>query len=333
LRKERKRVILCRVRRPTSILFSTSNKPVKTSWLLLFLIITLFKRRKILLALLEACGGELRNTDMEKLLFLYCTECGQRYYDFFPHRFGCFSILSYQDKRVLTLQGFLADGDSFKLKKQHSSLASLDPDEQQRVDGFAKRTKKLRGTNLIRNVNVNYPYYAIRSEIKETILNEKELREVERAKNPDNTVCLMTIGYEGLTIDSYINKLINNNVVLVIDVRRNPLSMKYGFSKTRFRSYLERAGIRYEHVPALGIESSQRKNLETAEDYKSLFRKYASTSLPRCEKELRLVTNLVEKHRRVALTCFEADSQSCHRHTITEFLQSDNCWNIPIKHL
>jgi len=88
----------------------------------------------------------------------------------------------------LTLHGFLADGDSFKLKKQHRSLASLDPDEQQRVEEFAKRTKKLRGTNLIRNVYVNYPYYAIRSEIKETILNEKELREVERAKNPDNTV-------------------------------------------------------------------------------------------------------------------------------------------------
>src|SRR5208283_5217485 len=135
----------------------------------------MFKRRKILLALLEACGGQLRNTDMEKLLFLYCAESGQHYYDFFPHRFGCFSFLSYQDKRVLTLQGFLVDGDSFKLKKQHDPLASLDPDERRHVEGFAKRTKKLRGTNLIRNVYVNYPYFAIRSEIKETILNEKEL--------------------------------------------------------------------------------------------------------------------------------------------------------------
>ncbi len=293
----------------------------------------MFKRRKILLALLEACGGELRNTDMEKLLFLYCAESGEHYYDFFPHKFGCFSFLSYQDKRVLTRQGFLDDVDSFKLKRRHGYLASLRADERQHVEGFARRTKKLRGTNLIRNVYVNFPYYAIRSEIKETILSEKELREVERAKDPDNAVCLMTIGYEGLTIDSYINKLINNNVVLVIDVRRNPLSMKYGFSKTHFRGYLERAGIRYEHIPALGIESSQRKNLVTAEDYKSLFRKYASTSLPRCEKELQLVTSLVEKHRRVALTCFEANSQSCHRHTITEFLQSDNCWKIPIKHL
>ncbi|MGA9407013.1 MAG: DUF488 family protein [Bacteroidota bacterium] len=293
----------------------------------------MFKRRKIFLALLEACGGELRSTDMEKLLFLYCTESGQRYYDFFPYKFGCFSILSYQDKRVLTQQGFLADADCFKLKKRYSYLASLDPGEQQHIGEFAKRTKKLRGTNLIRNVYVNHPYYAIRSEIKETILSKKEFREVERARKSDNAVCLMTIGYEGLTIDSYINKLINNNVALVIDVRRNPLSMKYGFSKTRFRSYLERAGICYEHVPSLGIESSQRKNLETAEDYKSLFRKYEAETLPRCEKELRLVTYLVEKHRRAALTCFEANSQSCHRHTITKFLQSDHRWNIPIKHL
>jgi uncharacterized protein (DUF488 family) len=109
--------------------------------------------------------------------------------------------------------------------------------------------------------------------------------------------------------------------------------MKYGFSKTRFRDYLNRAGINYEHISALGIESSQRKNLETEKDYKILFKKYASESLPNCADELHRIKQLVGEHKRVALTCFEANPESCHRHKITERLQTTKKWSTPIKHL
>jgi uncharacterized protein (DUF488 family) len=293
----------------------------------------MFKRRKILLALLEACNGELKNTDMEKLLFAYCAESGKNYYDFFPYKYGCFSFLSYQDKRVLTKQGFLADGDSFKLKNRQAHLRNLDSNEQSSIESFAKRSKTLRGEKLVRHIYKKYPYYAIRSKIKEKILTAGELQVVESAANPDQSICLMTVGYEGKTIDAYINTLIQNNVALIVDVRRNPISMKYGFSKTRFRDYLNRAGINYEHISALGIESSQRKNLETEKDYKILFKKYASESLPNCADELHRIKQLVGEHKRVALTCFEANPESCHRHKITERLQTTKKWSTPIKHL
>jgi uncharacterized protein (DUF488 family) len=293
----------------------------------------MFTRRKILLALLEACGGELKNTDMEKLLFAYCTESRKNYYDFFPYKFGGFSFLSYQDKRVLTKQGFLADCDSFQLKSQQTHPSNLDSDEQIRIESFAKRMKTLRGEKLVQHIYKEYPYYAIRSKIKEKILTAGELQVVESAANPDQSICLMTVGYEGKTIDAYINTLIQNNVALIVDVRRNPISMKYGFSKTRFRDYLNRAGINYEHIPALGIESSQRKNLETEKDYKILFKKYASESLPYRKNELHRIEQLISEHRRVALTCFEADPELCHRHKITEHLQSIKTWSIPIKHI
>jgi Protein of unknown function, DUF488 len=293
----------------------------------------MFTRRKILLALLEACGGELKSTDMEKLLFAYCAESGQNHYDFFPYKYGCFSFLSYQDKRVLTKQGFLADCDSFKLKNRQTHLGIIDSGEQSRIESFTKRMKNLRGKNLVRHVYVNHPYYATRSEIKENILSAQELMAVESAANPDQSICLMTVGYEGKTIDAYINTLIQNNVKLVVDVRRNPISMKYGFSKTRFRDYLNRAGINYEHISALGIESSQRKNLKTEKDYKALFNEYVSKSLPHRTEELQQIKNLISEHRRVALTCFEANPESCHRHKITEHLQSNRKWNIPIKHI
>jgi uncharacterized protein (DUF488 family) len=293
----------------------------------------MFTRRKILLALLEACGGNLKNTDMEKLLFVYCVESGQSYYDFFPYKFGCFSFLSYQDKRILTKQGFLAEGDSFRLIRQKSCLSNVDPNERKNIKLFAQRMKGLRGKRLIRYTYLNYPYYAIRSEIKEKVLDAWQLLAVESLANSDQSTCLMSIGYEGLTIDAYIDKLIQNNVAVVIDVRRNPISMKYGFSKNRFRDYLCRAGIKYEHLPELGIESSQRKNLKTEKDYQKLFTRYSSKSLPQQQEALQRIRQLTDQHKRVALTCFEAEPKSCHRHKITEYLQSNYQWDISIRHI
>lgn len=61
--------------------------------------------------------------------------------------------------------------------------------------------------------------------------------------NTDTKPAVFSIGYEGLTIDSFLNKLIANNITLVVDVRNNPQSMKYGFSKKSFKKYIENAGM------------------------------------------------------------------------------------------
>jgi uncharacterized protein (DUF488 family) len=108
--------------------------------------------------------------------------------------------------------------------------------------------------------------------------------------------------------------------------------LKYGFSKTPLRAYLERVGIAYEHIPTLGIASAKRKNLESADDYHALFKEYAKT-LRRSTQELDAVRQLLRKYRRAALTCFESVAASCHRHKITEYLQSSGGWNAPIVHI
>jgi len=292
----------------------------------------MFYRRKILLSLLEACGGRLNRTDMEKLLFAYCKEREVNYYDFFPYQFGCFSFLSYQDKRVLTQQGFLADDDAFVLQPRKSVFADIETDDKHLLLEFARRNSTLRGDVLVRDLYLRYPYYASRSKIKERILTNEELKLVERSTPHDSQSCLFTIGYEGLTIDGYIDKLIRHSISIVIDVRRNPLSMKYGFSKTRFREYLERAGLAYEHIPQLGIASAQRRHLETEADYQSLFENYARI-LPRSSASLLMIQHHISKYGRVALTCFESMATSCHRHKITEYFQASNNWNVPVVHI
>ena len=157
----------------------------------------MYYRRKILLGLLEACGGRLSKTDMEKLLFAYCAERGVKHYDFFPHRFGCFSVLSYQDKGVLTQQGCLSDEDAFVLELCKSVFADLEDDDKRALREFARKTSDLRGDALVRDMYLRYPYYACRSEIKNRILNSEELALVDASTPKDESSCLFTIGYEG----------------------------------------------------------------------------------------------------------------------------------------
>lgn len=293
----------------------------------------MYYRRKILLALLEAFGGKLHNTDFQKLLFLYCKKNNQNHYDFFPYKYGCFSHISYQDKRVLIKNGYLKDSEKFELSTPHSFLKEIDHADKLRIEDFYETWKGKRGNSLVRESYLQYPHYAVKSEIINKVLSKDELKQVEKHINDSSKEMLFTIGYEGITIDEYINRLIKKNIKLVVDVRKNPLSMKYGFSKKRMSSYLENAGIKYIHIPQLGIVSELRKELETKEDYKVLFEKYASEILPKNVEYVEELIRLLKEHKRIALTCFEADHQSCHRHKITELLANDSSFKKPIVHI
>lgn len=80
---------------------------------------------------------------------------------------------------------------------------------------------------------------------------------------------LFTIGYEGSSLDGYLNRLIKNNVRTLIDLRRNPLSRKYGFSKKTLAETVKKLGIDYVHIPELasppsGARNSTRRPITTA---------------------------------------------------------------------
>jgi uncharacterized protein (DUF488 family) len=144
---------------------------------------------------------------------------------------------------------------------------------------------------------------------------------------------LFTIGYEGVSINDYLEKLIEYDIHALIDVRSNPLSRKPGFSKTSFREHLEKVSIKYFHIPELGVPSALRKNLNSRESYESLFEYYSSEILPSNIDSLEKVKSILLEYSRVALTCFEADYQMCHRHKITEYLDRESSFKGTIIHL
>jgi len=301
----------------------------------------MYYRRKILLALIEVFGGSLPSTDCEKLLFNFCQQTGKNHYDFFPYKYGPFSFLSYYDKRRMVDLGLLEQADDFQLSttlrpgsgQAHSYLNELTPTDKTALLKFKSQIGNLRSDRLVKKTYREFPQYASRSKIAGRHFTADEISQLQFAWNTDTKPAVFSIGYEGLTIDSFLNKLIANNITVVVDVRNNPHSMKYGFSKKSFKQYIESAGMKYIHIPKLGIPSTMRKGLGESVSHKTLFKAYESKLLPKQETEIKQLIDLTEQNERIALVCFEADHNFCHRHTLIEYLQKNQSFKRAVIHL
>lgn len=131
-----------------------------------------------------------------------------------------------------------------------------------------------------------------------------------------------TIGYEGKTIDEFIEELINNKIERVIDVREYPLSRKNGFSKKSLQKELNRVGIEYKSLTALGSPRELRQDLRSKllvfSQFADLYRDYISKHL----EDIRILEIYVST-KTSAIMCFEADWRRCHRSVLAEFLERD----------
>jgi hypothetical protein len=296
----------------------------------------LFERQRLLLTLLDAVGEPVGHTDFQKLLFLYTRECETPHsYDFVPYKFGAFSFTSYADKRKLITEGLLAEDDqNWTLTDAGREAVRRQAVEPLRVAGFCRQHSRLRGNALIVEQYRRHPYYATRSEILDKLRLEPEaLARIAAAKPKRQPAGLVTIGYEGRSLESYLNELLRDGVTMLCDVRRNPLSRKYGFSKGTLSKACEGVSIRYEHLPELGIASEQRQELHTQADYDALFAEYERESLPKQRAALDKIRGWVAAGERVALTCFERLPQQCHRHCVAEALEHMNGAKLRVHHL
>ena len=288
----------------------------------------MYYRRKIILALLEAFGNNLSNIFFQKILFLFCHLQNNPVYDFVPYKFGPFSFLSYKDRRAMIKYGLLVNNNSWKKNISSNYLSNIKKEDENIVNNLKNKFFDYSNQDLIEYVYKNYPEYTVNSE-----LTSKYIKRENKIAKDNQEIILYTIGYQGITIDLYLRKLLNNNIHLLCDVRKNPISMKYGFSKTELKRLLKKINIEYIHFPELGIESSKRKNLKTQNDYNELFIDYKNNYLPKKEQFLNELNESLKKYKRIAITCFESDYKSCHRNKVTEALSNKKDWDYPIIHL
>lgn len=135
---------------------------------------------------------------------------------------------------------------------------------------------------------------------------------------------LFTIGYEGRTQDEYLARLREHGVTVLCDVRRNAISRKKGFAKKALSEGCKAHGIRYEHLPELGVDSDRRKGLTTAAEVEALFAEYTRDWLPKQSAAITKLCEWLAAGEKVALTCFEREPERCHRHCISEALESQH---------
>jgi len=289
----------------------------------------LFERQKSLLALVDALGGRVANTDFQKLLFLW-SQAGSDDgpgFDFVPYRYGAFSFTSYADRRKLIDRGLLAEDDSTWSITDAGKLAIHKAKAvRSGASAFASTAPAQRGDALVALTYRKVPFFAVRSEIVEQVLcgDASAQAAVEAVKPQTGPAGIVTVGYEGRSLEAYLVTLLRGGVTLLCDVRRNPVSRRYGFAKSTLGRGCEQVGIRYEHVPRLGIASARRKGLHTQADYDALFREYVRDDLPRQTDALGTIVAWVNEGHRVALTCFERQPEKCHRRCVAEALEHDH---------
>jgi uncharacterized protein (DUF488 family) len=293
-----------------------------------------FYRRKIILALLQLFDGQLDKIRLQKLLFLFANKQAKAEFDFIPYKFGCYSYSANADMTAMVTRGFLTEDEKTFAKKDPTDyLKQLKPADLKLLQEVKTNYGKMSATALMKHTYINFPFYAIKSEVAENILSKDELEKVTKAKPKGNKTVLFTIGYEGISLEEYLVRLLKNDVKVLVDVRNNPLSMKYGFSKSQLKKYCASLGIEYVHIPEVGIQSDQRQELNTQSDYDKLFAVYRKNNLTQTRAHQTEILKLLKQHKRIALTCFEANICQCHRKHLAEAIETLPGFDYEVKHI
>ena len=293
----------------------------------------MLRRQRIILSLLDRAGSPLQRTLLVKLAFLLrvetlvAEECA--FYDFVPHKYGPFSFVLYHELGRMEREGYVS------VHPHHVAISAAGRGlawgrHDVRMDPVGRcicaviRSYGSTGLPaLIEYVYNRYGWYATRSEHEQSC--PESLRSDTCAP-----VAVYTMGYEGTSVDSFFNTLLEAGIRWIVDVRANPVSRKYGFSKGALSGIARDLGINYKHVPALGIPSRLRQCLGDIASYKRLLDVYQSEMLPQHEPELSELAALF-RETPSALVCMENDPSRCHRARLAMALSNET--GLPIRHL
>ncbi len=283
---------------------------------------------------MQLFDGQLDKIRLQKLLFLFSLKQAKTEYDFVPYKYGCYSYSANADLTTMVSKGLLAESQKhFDKLDKTDYLKLVKNDDLKRLQQVKAEYGKMSSKVLMKHTYINYPFYATRSEVAADILDKTELDKVKAAKPHGTKTVLFTIGYEGISLEEYLVRLLKNDVKVLVDVRNNPISMKYGFSKSQLKKYCESLGIKYVHIPEVGIQSEQRQELNTQADYDKLFAAYRKNNLTKTVDSQTQILNLLKENKRIALTCFEANICQCHRKHLAEAIETLPGFEYKVEHI
>lgn len=294
----------------------------------------MYYRRKILLSLLQEFDNKLDKLRLQKLLFLFNRLQEEKSFHFVPYKFGCYSLQANADLNTMIKYSMVSDENKAWVKVDDidyvSQLKQKDFQALKKlVNLFGSKTSR----ELIHYTYINFPFFATKSVIAKDCLTKDEFAKVSKTIPVKTDTKLYTIGYEGISIEEYLNKLLINDIKVLCDVRKNSTSMKYGFSKNQLSHACENLDIKYIHIPDLGIDSECRQELNTQADFDKLFAHYRKTTLLETSMQQEQLIELVNNYKRVAITCFEANIHQCHRKHLADAIQNNPNFKYEIQHI
>jgi uncharacterized protein (DUF488 family) len=288
----------------------------------------MLNRQKALLYLIDLAGGETTPLHLVKWAFLLREESaskgGASFYEFVPYKFGPYSFCIAQEMNAMAEQGYLqieekAGHTVWRITASGKTVGKGTPKPvAQDARQIHWRYGKMTTDALLDDIYPRYSWFTVNSQRKKL------------AKKKTVQPAVFTAGYEGVTVDGFLDALLRAGIERIIDVRNNPVSRRYGFHKSTLNRLAGNVGIEYVHVPELGIHSENRQELESQADYDALFNVYRAKTLKREGEAIRLVSKLVEGKPSV-LVCMEANPCQCHRSHLAAAVAEETA--LPIKHL
>ncbi len=269
----------------------------------------MLNRQKTLLLLLHLAGRPVSREELTRWAFILREEMpshgGNTFYDFLPYKYGPFSFCLHREMDGLIRDGYVEDGDfwtttALALEFAQTLSEAIRHDGRQLVERFAKKPVN----RVVDYIDSKYPRF-------NTSTDKKVVK--ESVAPP----AVYTAGYERLSVDAFLNRLIQNGIQRIIDVRNNPVARRYGFHKSTLAQLGGRIGVQYVHVPELGIQPALRQNLISPDDYDALFDRYVAETLVDEPLAINRVVDLMAKKPSV-LVCMEADPRFCHRSRLAE---------------
>jgi uncharacterized protein (DUF488 family) len=270
-----------------------------------------------------------------KLLFLIRQETQIKnlcaFYDFLPYKYGPYSFFADRDLRHFIERGQIQQNPNVGIVEEHKReiekhYYSLPYIIRGEINQLIYQNLSEPDNKLIDRVYMQYPEYTVLSERE----NKRFLPLSPQSKRTIASPAVYTIGYENSSVDAFLNALIVYGMSRLIDIRNNPLSRRFGFSKRTLSNLCEKIGIEYVHFPELGIKSEDRKSLSDFESYRKLLNHYEKNILPHKIEALNQTVSLIKEKSSVFM-CFEKDAQWCHRGRVANKIS--NMTRLPIYHL
>lgn len=151
---------------------------------------------------------------------------------------------------------------------------------------------------------------------------------VDPAGRVDDAPVVFTIGHVALPIEEFVDLLQQNDIGLLVDIRRFPGSRNAPqFGRDALREVLASAGIGYVHLVELGGRRKPQPNSLNGAWRNESFRGYADyMETADFRIGLRELEDLASTHR-VAIMCAEAVWWRCHRSMVADALTADG-WQV-----